>query len=248
MGHRDAETQRGDGGSGLTQREYRSFTHKDAVLRICCTRFEAVTQAIVEQRGILEDYLARHRAFGRSFSPMAPVESAPECARRMARAAQLVGVGPMAAVAGTMAQLAAEAGLAAGADEAIVENGGDMFLHVTAPIVVGLYAGKAEVGSRLAFSIEPGQTPLAVCSSSGAMGHSTSLGRCDLATVVSRDASLADAAATDAANRVNTVDDIDEALNHVSAIRGIDGALVAHGGRVGMVGRLPKLVRIDAKG
>jgi len=45
----------------------------------------------------------------------------------------------MAAVAGTMAQLAAEAGLKAGAREVIVENGGDIYLQTMQPVVLGLY-------------------------------------------------------------------------------------------------------------
>jgi ApbE superfamily uncharacterized protein (UPF0280 family) len=97
---------------------------------------------------------------------------APEVARRMASTAQRVGVGPMAAVAGAMAQCAAEAGLAAGAKEVIVENGGDIYLKTTGPVTIGLHAGTSKIGDRLAFALQVDETPLAVCSSSGTMGHS----------------------------------------------------------------------------
>ena len=149
----------------------------------------------------------------------------------------------MAAVAGAMAQCGAEAGLRAGAKEAIVENGGDIYVKIESPITIGLDAGSAKVGRQLAFSLEPAQTPIAICSSSGKMGHSMSLGRCDLATVVARDTALADAAATEAANRVKTTDDVNPTLEHISRIEGIDGVLIAQGDRIGLAGALPPLVK-----
>ncbi|MDX9840308.1 MAG: UPF0280 family protein, partial [Desulfobulbus sp.] len=141
-----------------------------------------------------------------------------------------------------LAQLGAEAALAGGCAEAIVENGGDIFLVALAPVTIALHAG-ATLGSRLAFHIDPHQTPLALCSSSGTMGHSLSLGRCDLATVASRDASLADAAATLVGNLVRRERDLTPALERVGAIPGIDGILAITNGRIGLWGQLPPLVR-----
>jgi len=91
--------------------------------------------------------------------------------------------------------------------------------------------------------VEPGQTPLAICSSSGRMDHSTSLGCCDLATVVAADAALADAAATRAANLVSEEDHIDRALELVAGIKGVAGAILVQGARVGLWGQVPRLVR-----
>ncbi|MHB8830456.1 MAG: UPF0280 family protein, partial [Syntrophales bacterium] len=186
-------------------RVYKTFIHKEAVLRICCEPFEVVTREIVRQRAILEEYLRRHPLFQHSLEPVAARADAPEVAQRMARAANKVGVGPMAAVAGAMAQLAVEAALQAGAEEAIVDNGGDIYLQAAAPVIIGLYPGRAGAIGELAFSLQASDTPLSICSSSGKMGHSLSLGECDLATIVAKDASLADAAATLAANLVKNV-------------------------------------------
>ena len=137
----------------------------------------------------------------------------------MAWAARLAGVGPMAAVAGAMAQLAGQAGLAAGAPEAIIDNGGDIFIHAVEPVIIGLDAGTAIAGDSI------------------------SLGLCDLATIVAKDAALADAAATAAGNLVKTVDDVDAALEQISKIEGVDGIMLIKDDHVGMAGRLPKLVR-----
>ena len=72
-----------------------------------------------------------------------------------------------------------------------------------------------------------------------------SLGDCDLATVVAKDTALADAAATQAANLVRTVDDIDPALENIAAIEGVDGVIIIKGDRVGLAGKLPPLVKIQ---
>ncbi|MCK4291684.1 MAG: UPF0280 family protein [Planctomycetes bacterium] len=226
------------------KRSYRTFTHKEAVFRICCRRFDTVTAEIVRQRRMLEDYIDQHPDFRGSLEPVELRSEAPKIAQRMARAGRLVGVGPMAAVAGAMAQCAGEAALEAGAAEAIVENGGDIYLRAAEAVIIGLDTGTTELGAGLGFSLEAHDTPISICSSSGQMGHSKSLGQCDLATVVARDAALADAAATQAANLVRTVEDVDPALARIAAIEGIEGVMIIKNGRVGLAGQLPPLVKI----
>ena len=227
------------------KRTYRTFTHKGVVFRICCEKFDAVTAEIVRRRRILEEYIKCHDDFRHSFEPVDLHTNAPQVAQRMARAAGLVGVGPMAAVAGAMAQCAAEAGLQAGAPEAIVENGGDIYLSAAEPVIIALVTGTPELANRLGFSLQPEDTPISICSSSGKMGHSKSLGRCDLAAVVATDAALADAAATQAANLVNTIEDVDPALERITSIEGIDGVMIVKNDRVGLAGNLPPLVKIQ---
>jgi ApbE superfamily uncharacterized protein (UPF0280 family) len=227
----------------VRERIYRAFTHREAYLRICCEAFGAVVDEIVRQRRILEDYIRCQPEFLTSFEPIDLLAGAPPVAERMAWAARLAGVGPMAAVAGAMAELAAKAGLAAGAPEAIVDNGGDIFIHAVEPVIIGLDAGTAKVGNQLAFLLEASETPISICSSSGKMGHSISLGQCDLATIVAKDAALADAVATAAGNLVKTVADVDPALERISKIEGVDGVMIVKDDRVGMAGRLPKLIR-----
>ncbi|MCX5832558.1 MAG: UPF0280 family protein [Deltaproteobacteria bacterium] len=226
------------------KRVYRTFIHKEAVFRICCEAFTAVTREIVRQRAILEDYVRRDLIFRHTLEPLEVPADAPEVAKRMARAAKIAGVGPMAAVAGAMAQLAVEAGLEAGAEEAIVDNGGDIYLKTTGPVVIGLFPGGSGKIGRLAFSLQASDTPLSICSSSGKMGHSLSLGLCDLATVVAKDAALADAVATRAANLVRTVEDVEKALDTMVAIAGVSGLLIVKDGHVGLAGRVPPLVRM----
>lgn len=226
------------------KRTYRTFTYREAVFRIFCEKFDAVTVEIVRQRRILEEYIARHPDFRQSLEPLELLAGAPEVAQSMARAAKLVGVGPMAAVAGAMAQFAGRAALDAGAREVIVDNGGDIYIRAVEPVIIGLKTGTADLGDRLAFSLQADEMPISICSSSGKMGHSMSLGECDLATVVAKDAALADAAATQAANLVRDVGDIDAALENIAGIEGVDGVMIIKGARVGLAGKLPPLVKI----
>lgn len=222
-------------------RTYRTFRHKGATFRICCLRYGVVTSELIRQRKILEAYIRQHPAFETAMEPVDLLPEAPESAVRMARAARSAGVGPMAAVAGALAQLAAEAALAAGAGEVIIDNGGDLYLAGVDAVTLALETGTA--GLALALEVTRERMPVAVCSSSGTMGHSLSLGTCDLATVVARDAALADAAATCAANRVRQVDDIDDALNSTLAIEGVQGVLIVKDDHIGLAGDLPPLVK-----
>jgi ApbE superfamily uncharacterized protein (UPF0280 family) len=225
-------------------RHYRSFRHKDACFRICTEPLDAVAAEIIAQRRALESYVADYPEFRSALAPVPMRAHAPEIARRMHRAADRAGVGPMAAVAGAFSQMAAEAALASGAEEAIVENGGDIYASSPEELVVALHASEVSVlADALALRISPREMPVAVCSSSSFMGHSLSFGACDLATVVADDASVADAMATAACNRVRGPGDIDAALEWTVSIAAVRGALIVVGEAVGMVGRLPELVR-----
>ena len=116
------------------------------------------------------------------------------------------------------------------------DSGADEFLVAQAKL-------RLDLSDSLALSISPESMPLAVCSSSGVMGYSLSLGKCDLACVVSPDASLADAAATHAANLVKTPEDIEPTLDHITGIEGVSGVLLVQGDRIGIAGDLPPIVR-----
>jgi ApbE superfamily uncharacterized protein (UPF0280 family) len=224
-------------------RNYQRYSHRGANFRIASTHPQVIREEIRRQRRALEAYIRRHPDFAASLEPLELLSGAPEVARRMQTAAAAIGVGPMAAVAGTMAQLAVEAARAAGAGEAIVENGGDLFLDSPGFVVVALYAGDNPLSGKLALRIDPERMPLAVCSSSSFMGHSLSFGKCDLATVVSPDAALADAAATLACNLVRSSRDVSPVLQRICDLPGISGILIVKGDRVGMAGDLPELIR-----
>jgi len=224
-------------------RHYHSYSHRGANFRIASTHPQNIHREIRKQRRVLEDYIDGHPEFASSLEPLQLLPGAPEVVRRMQAAAALTGVGPMAAVAGTMAHLAVDAARATGAGEAIVENGGDIFLYSAEAVTVALYAGDNPLSGKLALMVLPQRMPLAICSSSSFMGHSLSFGACDLATVVAPDGALADAAATLACNLVKTSRDVSKALRRISALPGICGVLIIKAEMVGVAGDLPELIR-----
>src|SRR3990172_9379162 len=151
-------------------RTSKPFSFKGANFRISCHAFETVVQEIVKQRQVLESYIKTCPEFLSSLTPVSCPYNAPEIVKRMCVASDKTGVGPMAAVAGAIAQMAAEAALLRGERDVIVENGGDIYLSSSFPIIIGIYAGKNPVSGKLAFYITPQIMPLSLCSSSGTMG------------------------------------------------------------------------------
>ena len=224
-------------------REFRRFSWKDTNLRIASDCFEVITEAIVQERRLLEAYISRHPEFSTAMAPVPLQPDAPLSAERMAAAASITSLGPMASVAGTLAQMGAEAALSAGATEAIVENGGDMYIASDSIITIGIYAGESAVGDNLAFILQPEELPLSLCSSSSTMGHSLSLGQCDLVTVIAKEAALADSVATLVCNRIAAVTDLEPVLNKAGDLPGVQGILAVKDDKIGLCGDLPQLSR-----
>ena len=148
----------------------------------------------------------------------------------------------MAAVAGAIAEAVGK-DLLAYTPEVIVENGGDIFMKISQPRLVGVYAGESPFTGRIALEISPGEIPLGVCTSSGTVGHSLSFGAADAVVVLSHSTALADAAATAIGNRVRTADDIDVAIEQAQAIAGMVGVVIIKDDRIGMWGDV-KLVSL----
>jgi ApbE superfamily uncharacterized protein (UPF0280 family) len=196
---------------------------------------EQARETVLELRGQLAAYIRRHPAFIETLSPWPLDDPAPPVVRAMIRAGCRAGVGPMAAVAGAIAQGVGEA-LLAHSPEVIVENGGDLFLQTRASVVIGLFAGASPLSLKVGLRLPGATGPLAVCTSSGTLGHSRSFGRADAACLLSADAALADAAATAVGNRVQRAADIATAIDFAKSIEGITGAVVVCGDRIGAWG------------
>ena len=236
-------------------RLFSRFSYKNADYRISSENLSLVTDTIIRQRNILESYILDNKVFLKSLVPVSPLpEYAPHIAKIMQKAGKSANVGPMAAVAGSIAQLAAESGYFCGdvgsinargctnKTEVIVENGGDIFMVLNKELILGIHSGVEALEGKLAFRIKPEDTPLAVCSSSSTMGHSLSLGDCNLATVFSKSGALADAAATRACNLVKKTSDINIVLDEISELPGILGLMIIKGDSVGMAGDIPEII------
>lgn len=194
--------------------------------------------SLARHRRDLEGFIARQPLFETAYRPYDVPGDAPEVVSLMAAAARRVGVGPMAAVAGALAELVGK-DLLALSPELIVENGGDIYIRSERERRVGIYAGESPLSGRLALRI-PATPPggLGICTSSATVGPSYSAGRADSAMVVAESAALADAAATALGNRAKGPSRIEEALAWVSGIEGINGCLVIIGEHLGVKGAM----------
>ena len=169
--------------------------------------------AVRRIRGDLWRHIEEIPDFLTSLSPLPVPEDCPGAAAAMYRAGTAAGVGPMAAVAGTIAGMVGIE-LAEHSPEVIVENGGDIWLRAERPVEVSVYAGEFRFAGKLRVMIHPGSTPCGICTSSATMGHSLSFGKADAVTVIAGDAALADALATACCNMIQACDDIPVALEY----------------------------------
>ena len=198
---------------------------------------EVATAVVLQERRQLEHYIASHPGFLESLTPWPEDPLAPRIVKEMIQASAQVNVGPMAAVAGAIASAVGQA-LLHHSPEVIVENGGDIFLKILGQATVALYAGNSPLSMKVGLLIAAAMTPLGVCTSSGTVGHSLSLGRADAACVLAADTALADAAATALGNRVKVPADIPAALEWLSSTAGILGGVVIAGDKLGAWGEL----------
>lgn len=189
-------------------------------------------------RGEISARISLDPAFAASLIPVPVPEHGPEIIRRMCAAAAIMGVGPMACVAGGIAALTAEALLPFSA-ECLVENGGDTMLHSTRDRTVALLADPGK-SSRLGLRIPAAEFPLSLCASSAVIGHSLSLGSGELAVVRSKDAFLADAAATALCNMLHGPDDPEKAADRARELEGegIEGVFLQCAGRIAVWGNM----------
>jgi len=181
-------------------------------------------ESIIRHRGYLENYISANRAFAEALAPWHEPMPVPDLLRAMIDAGQHAGVGPMAAVAGAVAE-AVGGDLLAHVPEVIVENGGDLFLHTLSEVSVAVFAGASPLSMRLGIRVLPGSGTRAVCTSSGTFGHSLSMGRADAVCVTAGSCALADAAATAIGNRITSSADLHSAVKTGKDIDGVHGIL-----------------------
>jgi ApbE superfamily uncharacterized protein (UPF0280 family) len=197
-----------------------------------------------ELRAGLKNHILLHPAFASSLAPVDVPDHAPVLACRMAHAARLCDVGPMAAVAGAISQAVADR-FRPQSPDILVENGGDIFMHSTTGRTVALLAKPIE-GARLGLSIAADRFPLSICTSSGRVGHSLSFGQADMVAVLAREGALADAAATALANLLHHESDMDAMLVAARTLtkHGVTGVFAQIGEAIGAYGDL-ELVALE---
>ena len=187
---------------------------------------EFVIEKIRLYRWDIENYIMKDRRFLISLVPISIEASAPRIVQAMNEAALKANAGPMAAVAGALVQFLGNDLLKLGLKEVILQNGGDIFLKTRKIRKVSIYSGNSKRLKNLALEIRPKDTPLGICTSSGTVGHSLSLGCADSVVILARSAALADASATAVGNLVQSKKDLERALQFAQRIPGVSGAVI----------------------
>jgi ApbE superfamily uncharacterized protein (UPF0280 family) len=187
---------------------------------------ELVQERIRAYRWDIENYITRDSRFLSSLKPIAVELTAPRIVQEMSTQARAADVGPMASVAGAVAEFLGRDLLKAGYREVIIENGGDIFMKISRAREVGIYSGTSSLLRNLKLKIRPADTPLGICTSSGTIGHSLSFGCADSVVILAKSATLADAVATGCCNRVREKGDLEKALAFCRSIKGVEGAVI----------------------
>jgi uncharacterized protein len=198
----------------------------------------AAKTGIMAARQVLEAHIARDPFFAATFDPYEP-DSGDPVITRMADAGRRAGVGPMAAVAGTLAWAGVEAMQEAGASFGVIDNGGDIALVSDRPVRVGVHAGSAALSNKVAFIVPPQEHVLGICTSSATVGPSISFGIADAVTIFSRNVALSDAWATAVCNEIRPDDR--SVLDRVNPDE-VDGIFAIMGDVTVRWGHLPPLV------
>ncbi|MEJ5300819.1 MAG: UPF0280 family protein [Thermodesulforhabdaceae bacterium] len=179
---------------------------------------QEVLALVIKNHNEILSYASREPRFLSSLTPLPFDDTAPSIVKTMLRAAIEAGVGPMAAVAGAIAERVGMNLIELSPSEVVVENGGDCFIYSTENVIVGIYGGKqARLKKPIMVKLRKDQLPISVCTSSSFIGHSLSFGRAHAATVFSKDGAFADAAATAIANALKSSSDIEPVFNRWKA-------------------------------
>ena len=194
--------------------------------------------SIIQFRSQIENYILHNPDFMHTFQPVIDDPGAPPIVREMIHASRAAGVGPMASVAGVLSDFVGR-DLLEESRNVVVENGGDIFVRLESGIVrVGVFAGESPLSMKISITIKAEETPLGICTSSGTVGPSISLGKADAVCVKSRKASLSDAAATAIGNLVQKESDIERVIEYGSKIEGVLGIVIIIGTKMGAWGQI----------
>ena len=196
--------------------------------------------AIFDARSQIERKIANDPFFGTTFEPYKSSDSDGCVVKRMCASSELASVGPMAAVAGAIAEYAVESMVNAGSRHAIIDNGGDIAMISDREVCIGIYADIN--GKRLSMKMPPTDRIIGICSSSASVGPSVSFGRSDISTVISNNVALADACATKLGNLIKGCNDLTWPLEEVCEIDGVIGCMAYCDGMTAICGDVPELV------
>lgn len=198
---------------------------------------EMALQSVLKCRNMIETYIKFHPEFATSFIPVKSLFPVPSIIREMLQAGEMANVGPMASVAGAVAEFTGRE-LLEHTREVVVENGGDIFIKSDCETIFSIYAKDSPFSMRMGIKIKRREKSYGLCTSCGSFGHSISFGKADAVTILSDSCSLSDAVATKVGNRIKTDTDIQSGIDAGKAVPGVQGIVIIIGKNIGLWGDL----------
>ena len=234
-----------------SRRRYRAFmgrkglcsfnvTHKETDLFIQAQEdiSSQISDWVVQARTAIEAYAQDHPGFLESYTPLPRDPLAPPPVDSMLKAGLIAGTGPMAAVAGAIAQFVCQKASSILSGEIIVENGGDTCFRLLGPFTAAIWAGRSPFTGKIGIRFETNTKFFSICTSSGTVGHSRSFGTADAVTILAEDAALADAVATAVGNTIRSRKDVGLAAEKLSSFPGITGGVIIKADQIAAWGNL----------
>ena len=192
---------------------------------------------LVDLRRSMDAYLLMDPAYKAALVPYDAGLEAPTILKDMSKVSHKTGIGPMSAVAGAVALHVAEFLKSKfSVKEVIVENGGDIYAEAHSDMDIAVFAGQSPLSEKIGLHIPASAFPLGICTSSGTVGPSLSLGRADAVMIVCKDVLLADSYATAMANRIKIVNDLQPVIDRIQNIPDILGAIAIKDDRLALCG------------
>ena len=216
-----------------------SISYKESDLTVFAEKdlSDIALSLLVNFRKAIEEIIKNHPLFKTSLKPI-HLETKNPYIRDMIRFSTQANVGPMAGVAGAVAQCVGES-LLGFSKELIIENGGDIFINSSRERVLMIYAGEeSPFKDKLKIKLRGNDRPYGVCTSSKSIGHSLNFGNTDATVIIAESAISADIFATAISNKVKSVDDLENTVNYAKGIDCIKGGIIIIGEKAAAWGEI----------
>lgn len=183
-----------------------------------------IKNEVLKQREILKNYIRENPEFLYSFSPII-TKSKEEIIKLMSESSFLTKTGPMASVAGAIAEIIGKKFINI-SDEIIIENGGDIFVKMNRDFITGIYAGNSPFSMKIGIKLKKREIPYGIATSSGTIGHSLSFGDADAVVVISPSSAFSDGSATYFGNLIKGKIDGDMLTSQLKNFPFIEGIVI----------------------
>jgi len=191
----------------------------------------------------LEEYIARDKDFLNTLKPHKVPETAPKTIRDMSIYATRADVGPMAGVAGAIAENIGKR-LSKNHRIIICNNGGDIYYQSPDQESLILRAPGSPFDKTIKIQVPPAVQGKGLCTSSGIVGHSINTGRAYAVSILADNACLADVWATSISNRIHSYMDMDRVLEFCREEEDIKGVAILVDHYLGIWGDI-RLSRVE---